>query len=215
MAAESLLVHRIRAYVGAITRLRCLDRTALSGLPVLTLYSTLEVKPMAKGFVKFVIGALITVVTAAKGQTLECGYVTLQLGESEREAVGQLNNAGFKNFAPVDESQMKTMQTFLGSSPGDICEVEFVKHKVAYAARHWTKNVRNELDAIHNVVEALHAIVPAPGTATCDIFNFYQSSPEYESKSVKISCGSHTVRIQAGKTNGKPTYDITEDIGTM
>jgi hypothetical protein len=83
---------------------------------------------MARGVVGLVVGALLTVVTAAKCQTLECGYVTLHLGESEREAVQQLNNAGFKNFAPVDESQLKTMQTFLGSSPADICEVEFVKH---------------------------------------------------------------------------------------
>jgi hypothetical protein len=107
------------------------------------------------------------------------------------------------------------MQTFLGSSPADICEVEFVKHKVTYVARHWTKDVRNQLDAIHNVVEALHSIAPPPKNATCDIFNFYQSSPEYESKSVKISCGARTVTIQAGKTDGKPTYDIAENIGSM
>lgn len=162
-------------------------------------------------------------VTAATGQTLECGYAALRLGEAETEAVEQLNGAGYKNFAAVDASQLKTFQTFLGlgdrpshpAAPTEVCEVEFVKHKITYVARHWTRDVKDELDAIHNVVEALHSIVPAPKRATCDMFTLYQSSPEYESKSVKISCGSHTVTIFSGKTNGKPMYDIAESIGSM
>jgi hypothetical protein len=175
---------------------------------------------MAKGVVGFLVVVLLTVVTA-KGQTLECGYATLHLGESEKQAVEELNGAGYKNFAGVDESQPKTFQIFLGPgerpslpiAPTDVCEVEFVKHKITSVARHWTKDVKTELDAIRNVVEALHAMVPAPEHATCDVFDFYQSSPEYENKSVTISCGSHTVTIVSGKTNGRPTYDIEESIG--
>jgi hypothetical protein len=179
---------------------------------------------MAKGFVVLAVSALLVLATAAKGQTLECGYGLLRLGEPEKEAVGQLNVAGYKNFAPVDASQLKTFQTFLGpgdlpshpvAPPAAVCEVEFVEHKIAYVARHWTKDMKSELDAIRNVVEALHAIVPAAGRATCDIFNLQQPSPEGESKSVTISCGSHTVTILSGRTDGKSTCDIAENIGSM
>ncbi len=178
---------------------------------------------MTKGITGLVLGTLLTVTTAAKGQTLDCGYATLHLGEAEAEAVEQLNGVGYKNFAAVDASQLKTFQTFLGpgerpshpTAPTDVCEVEFVKHKITYVVRHWTKNVKNELDAVHNVVEALHAIAPAAERASCEMFTFDQSSPEYQSKSVKISCGSHTVIILSGKTKGEPTYDIAESIGNM
>lgn|SRR5208282_3524581 len=201
-------------------RLRSRTRTELD--PAALVIHTLEVKPMVKCVVALVVGAFLTVITAAKAQTLECGYVTLRLGETEKEAVEQLSSNGYKNFASVDESQPKTFQTFLG--PGDLpshpiaptklCEVEFVKHKITYVERHWNEDVKSELDAIHNVVEALHAVVPAPGRATCDIFVLHQSSPEYESESAKISCGSHTIYILVGKDNGKPTYDISENIGS-
>jgi len=69
---------------------------------------------MAKGVVGLAVGLLLAMATAAKGQMLECGYVTLRLGEPEKEAEAQLNGAGYKNFASVDESQPKTFQTFLG-----------------------------------------------------------------------------------------------------
>ncbi len=178
---------------------------------------------MRKDIVGLAIAMLLTMIAAAKGQTLECGSVTLRIGEPEKAAVAQLNRAGYKNFASVDESQPKTFQTFLGPedmpshpvAPANICEVEFVQHKITYVARHWTKDAKSDLDAIHNVVEALHAIVPAPKRATCDMVTLYQSSPEYESKSVRISCGSHTVTILSGKTRGEPTYDIAESIGSM
>jgi hypothetical protein len=187
------------------------------------LHSTIEVRPMVKFVVTLVVSAFLTVVTVAKAQTLECGYVTLRLGEPEKEAVEQLGINGYKNFASVDESQPKIFQTFLGPgglpphpvAPTKVCEVEFVKHKITYVARHWNENVRSELDAIHNVVEAIQAIMPPPGHATCDIFALHQPSPEHEGESATISCGSHTITIQVGKANGKSTYDISENIGSM
>jgi len=178
---------------------------------------------MHKDIVGLVVATLLTLTAAAKGQSLECGFVNLRVGEAEKEAVAQLNSAGYKNFASVDESQPKTLQTFLGPgdlplhsvAPANICEVEFVQHKITYVARHWTKDVKSDVDAIHNVVEAFHALVPAPKGATCDLVTLNQSSPDNESKSVEISCGSHAVTILSGKTNGKPTYDINESIGSM
>jgi hypothetical protein len=179
---------------------------------------------MRKDTVGLVVAMLLTMIAAAEGQTLECGYVTLRIGEAEKEAVAQLNGAGYKNFASVDESEPKTFQTFLGPGdlpshpvalPANICEVEFVQHKITYVARHWTKDVKSDLDAVHNIIEAFHAIVPFAKHDACDIFDSYQSTPEYESKSVTVSCGSHRLRVSAGKDNGKPTYDIEENIGTM
>ena len=180
---------------------------------------------MKRKEMKILIVVLLISCIAAGAQTMDCGNVTLKIGMLKARAVQALNDDGYMFLAGEDGGlQNKTysgLQTVFNKSAENSCAVVFANGKLSYVSRHWTKGIKNDVDAIGKTVDAIQGITEIQKHSLCTVFPYRGTTPTSSQKSVSITCGAHTITLsqsfveESAPSNGLRVYDIEESIGDM
>jgi hypothetical protein len=137
--------------------------------------------------------------------SLDLGTVTVWLGMPKTEVVKRCTDAGFE-IVDLGEGVIAHI------ADRTVHDLRFKNGRLSYADLEWYNSNVEEIDA---VIGALGALADKRESQTCTILHQPYSAPDIVLNRVFITCGDRSVFIASGKSNGKPTLDVSERIGEI
>jgi hypothetical protein len=88
----------------------------------------------------------------------------------------------------------------------------FINDQVTFVSKNWDVDVHGDLDYGRVLIGLLHKFEEENHT-NCTIKTSYQNTPDLDSKSATLACGSKQIRLYLTEYKGAKSIQITETLG--